>query len=122
MKKLLLISSLFLSVSNIAQAECYGTDIFSTCYDNNGNTYDVTRYGNTTEVSGYNSRTGSRWSQESTTYGNTTEMTGKDKNGNSWNQTITDYGTFIDYDGKDSQGNRFNKTCWKMPDGSLDCN
>ncbi len=121
MKKILI--ALLVTVPTLANAgsDCIGTGSYKTCYDDYGNTYDISRYGNTTEVQGRNSRTGARWSQESTTYGNVTEVTGKDKDGNRWNETIIDNGNYIDYSGRDSNGKRFYKTCRKTYNGELDC-
>lgn len=111
MKKYLIIG-LLLSLSNIANATCIGSSSYSHCYDNNGNSYDVMRMGNMTTTNGYNSNTGSSWSQTSQTYGNTTYQNGYDSNGNSWNQTIQSYGNgMTNYSGTDSDGNYFNKTC-----------
>ncbi|WP_308597902.1 hypothetical protein [uncultured Haemophilus sp.] len=96
MKKLLFATLLF-GYSNIAMSQCYGSDSYSNCYDNNGNSYSVSRYGNTTYQNGY------------------------DSNGNSWNQTITNYGNSTNYSGTDAQGNYFNKTCTTNFDGSRSC-
>lgn len=38
-------------------------------------------------MQGHNSRTGSNWSQQSTTFGNSTMHSGQDANGDSWNST-----------------------------------
>lgn len=98
MKKLLSILS-FICISSLAHAECYGSDSYQTCYDyNTGNQYNVSRYGNTTQVSGYNMNTGSSWSQNSQTIGNNTT-----------------------YSGTDSNGNSFYKNCYKNYDGSQTC-
>lgn len=111
-----------LSLSNLSFAQCYGTDSYQTCYDNNtGNQYNISRYGNTTQVDGYNANTGSSWSQTSNTYGNTTYQNGYDSNGNNWNQTIQNYGNSTTYSGIDSQGNSFYKTCTTNYDGSKNC-
>jgi putative signal peptide protein len=100
-----------LLTSSLAYAECYGSDTYKTCYDDNGNTYDVSRYGNTTYVDGYNSRTGSRWSQESQTFGNLTYTNGTASNGNSWNSTTQRIGNTVYIDGTDSHGNSFSSSC-----------
>ena len=86
-------------------------------YDyNTGNSYNVTRYGKSSSMTGYNSRTGSAWSQNSTTYGNTTYQTGRSANGNSWNQTIQRGALGTTYSGTDSRGRSYSTTC-----GSLGC-
>lgn len=71
-----------------AQAACFGSQAMSTCTDDSGNTYNVQRYGNTTQVQGSNPYTGNMWNQTNQTYGNTTYQTGNSSNGNSWNQAI----------------------------------
>ncbi|MQW55661.1 hypothetical protein [Sinorhizobium meliloti] len=87
-----LIACLTLSlISGPTFAACYGTDAFSTCNDSSGNRYTIQRYGNTTYMQGNNYRTGSRWSQNSTTYGNTTFHNGRDAEGNSWRSTTYDW-------------------------------
>ncbi|MFZ7202393.1 hypothetical protein ACLSZC_04295 [Avibacterium avium] len=120
MKKVLLTLSL-ISCVGAANAQCIGSDVMSTCYDDNGNEYTVTRYGNITDVQGYNSNTGSSWSQTSQTIGNTTYQDGIDSNGNSWNQTIQNIGNSTYYSGTDSNGNSFYKTCTTNYDGSRSC-
>jgi hypothetical protein len=67
-------------------ATCFGSGAFQTCNDNSGNSYTVQRYGNQTNMSGFNAQTGSTWSQHSMTLGNTTYHNGI-TNGNSWNMT-----------------------------------
>lgn len=75
-------------VATEAAATCVGTDSYQTCYDSqSGNNYTVQRYGNTTTMYGSNSRTGSRWSQDSYSFGNSTTHYGRDSEGNSWSQT-----------------------------------
>ena len=81
-----LVAGLFASS---ASAACYGSKSFQTCSDDSGNNYTVQRFGNSTYMQGYNSRTGSNWSQNSTTFGSTTFHNGRDKDGNSWNTTCT---------------------------------
>lgn len=100
------------NVSSFDDSNCYGSDDIYTCYDpNNGNTYEVQRLGNITEVQGSNSSTGSTWSQTTETIGNTTYTTGYDKDGNQWNQTGERIGDTYYYDGTDSDGNSFSGTC-----------
>lgn len=55
-----IISSIAISIllSTNALAQCIGGDIYSNCYDNNGNEYEIFRYGSTTEVHGRNTYTG----------------------------------------------------------------
>ena len=96
-------------LSGGVMAACTGTGAYQTCYDSNtGNSYNVQRYGNTTQMNGTNSRTGSSWNQTSQTYGNTTQHTGRASNGNSWNSTQTEIGGTTYYNGTDSNGNSFN--------------
>ncbi len=94
-------------------SNCFGSDSFYTCNDlRSGNTYQVSKYGNTTYVNGSNSTTGSTWNQTTNTYGNTSYTTGSDKDGNSWNQTTNHYGdNSYSYNGTDSDGNSFGGTC-----------
>lgn len=40
-----------------ASAACHGTGAFQNCMDNQGNTYSVQRYGNTTQMQGYTPKT-----------------------------------------------------------------
>ena len=49
--------------------------------------YSIQTIGDTTYVNGYNSRTGSNWSQESMHIGSTTYTNGRAANGNSWDMT-----------------------------------
>lgn len=74
-------------ISTQAFAACMGSGNLSTCYDSSGNNYTVNRMGNSTFMQGSNSRTGSNWSQQSTTFGNTTIHNGRDSNGDHWNTT-----------------------------------
>jgi hypothetical protein len=109
MKKALFIAiSAFAAVT--ANANCYGTGTFRTCTDVSGNSYNVQRYGNTTNMQGYNAQTGSTWTQNSQTYANTTQIQGN-TNGNSWNQTIHALPGMTIQSGTDSRGNSFNRTC-----------
>jgi hypothetical protein len=71
--------------------------------------------GNTPIMNGYDSQTGSSWSQNSTTIGNTTIHNGM-MNGNSWNSTDTQIGNMKGIYGTDSRGNSFSRTC-----GPLGC-
>ncbi|WP_218955739.1 hypothetical protein [Acinetobacter sp. YH01024] len=93
------------------RSNCTGSETMYTCVDpNNGNTYEITKYGNTTEVQG-SSLSGSTWSQTSETIGNTTYTTGYDKDGNEWNQTGEKIGDTYYYNGTDSDGNAFSGSC-----------
>ena len=100
-----------LVASSTASAECIGSGSLKTCYDDQGNTYDVQRLGDTTYVNGHNSRTGSRWSQESQRVGSSTFTNGRDADGNSWNSTSTRIGNSTITNGIDSDGNAFSQTC-----------
>lgn len=93
------------------RSNCTGSETMYTCVDpNNGNTYEITKYGNTTEVQG-SSLSGSTWSQTSETIGNTVYTTGYDKDGNEWNQTGEKIGNTYYYNGTDSDGNTFSGSC-----------
>lgn len=93
-----------------ASATCVGSGAFTTCTDTSGNSYNVQRYGNTTNMQGYNAGTGSNWTQNSQTYGNITQIQGN-TNGNSWNQTIQTMPGMTIQSGTDSRGNSFNRIC-----------
>lgn len=99
------------ALSFSAQATCIGSGSFQTCTDASGNSYNVSRYGNQTQVNGYNANTGSTWSQNSTTVGNTTFHNGQAANGNSWSGTTSTYGGMTTHSGVDSRGNSYHKTC-----------
>ena len=88
---------------NIASAACYGSYGFSSCYDSSGNSYSVYRIGNSSYMSGFNTNTGSSWSQNSTTIGGSTYHSGISSNGNPWSMTQTGNSIF----GIDSSGNFF---------------
>lgn len=107
MKKFI-IGCVVLMLSSPLIAQCLGTDSMRTCYDANGNSYQVNKIGNTTSV--YGSGTdGSSWSQHSTTVGSTTYHDGTAANGNSWNSTQTQLGGGIQsWSGTDSRGESFN--------------
>ncbi|WP_353433134.1 hypothetical protein [Polynucleobacter sp. MWH-UH23A] len=98
-------AGLFLSsAAAFANANCYGTANSYNCYDSqSGNSYNVQKYGNTTQMQGYNANTGNSWSQNSNTYGNQTYTQGTASNGNSWNQTTTPNAVY----GTDSRGNYY---------------
>lgn len=114
MRKSIAVSAALASVVfgfSTANAACYGSGSFQNCYDSSGNSYTVQRFGNTTMMNGYNSNTGSSWSQNSQTYGNTTYHNGTASNGNSWNMNEQRYGGTRFLNGTDSQGNSFSYTC-----------
>lgn len=100
-----------IALSPAAFAGCYGTGTFKTCTDNSGNTYNVQRFGNTTNVQGFNAGNGSSWNQHSTTIGNTTFHNGTSANGNSWNGTSQQIGNTVINSGVDSRGNAYRSTC-----------
>ena len=121
-KKLFLLVSIGLCVASAcAYAECFGSEHFQNCWDDNGNSYEISRFGNTTEVSGYNSHTGSRWSETATTFGHTTNIEGRSSNGNRWHEDITNYGNTTTIEGRDSYGRSFNYNCYKIG-GTVECN
>lgn len=108
---ILLLTGLFVSSAN---AGCYGSESMYNCNDaQSGNNYQVTKFGGVTSMTGNNSRTGSRWSQNSTTYGNITQQNGTSSDGSSWRQTIQKNSLTggTTYSGTDSKGNHYNKTC-----------
>lgn len=109
MKKI--ICTLLLSIPLFSHAACYGTGAFRSCTDDSGNSYTVQRYGNTTQVQGYNANTGSTWNQSSSTYGNTTQTYGTAVNGQNWNSTTIVSPGMVNQSGTDSNGRSFNKTC-----------
>lgn len=106
---------LLLSVSTTATSQCMGSNTFSTCTDNNGNNYNVQRYGNTTSVQGSNASTGSTWSQNSTTMGNMTRTTGQASNGAAWTENRTELGggNYV-VSGTNSQGQSYSHSCNKF--------
>lgn len=107
------LSVLLLSAAVPAMADnCYGTGRYRTCTDpSTGSQYTTTRYGNTSQTSGYNPTTGNQWNQTSTRYGNTTTTNGYDANGNYWNETTTRHGNTTTTNGTDSDGNYYSRTC-----------
>lgn len=93
-----------------SHASCYGTANNYNCNDVSGNSYNVQKYGNTTNMQGSNPTTGSNWSQNSQTYGNTTQIQGQ-SNGRAWNETIQTMPGMTTYSGTNSQGKPYMKTC-----------
>jgi hypothetical protein len=104
-------------MTGAANAGCIGSGSFQTCNDASGNSYTVNRFGNTTTMNGYNSQTGSTWSQNSNTVGNTTFHNGTSSDGNSWNLTDQRIGSSRNIFGTDSRGNTVNRFC-----GPYGCN
>lgn len=113
MTSVLIAVGLGLAFTGSVNAACYGSGSYQNCTDDSGNSYSVRRYGNTTQMDGYNSQTGSNWSQTSRTMGNTTYHEGIAGNGNSWNSTERRSGSNTYIQGTDAQGNYFSKTCNK---------
>ena len=101
---------LLLASHTLAGAACYGSANNYTCNDASGNSYNVQKYGNTTNMQGYNASTGSNWSQNSQTYGNTTQIQGQ-SNGRPWNETIQTMPGMTTYSGTNSHGQPYMKTC-----------
>ena len=114
MKKL--VAAILLFTPAIAGASCVGSGSLQTCFDDSGNSYTVNRLGNQTIVSGYNSRTGNSWSQNSTHIGNSTYTNGIDADGNSWNSTSTRVGNTVIQSGTDSDGNSFSNSYYDSYD------
>lgn len=111
MKKIILATAALL-ISFSAFSQCIGTKEMSTCFDNNGNTYQVNRMGNSTYVQGHNSQTGTSWSQQTQTFGNQTTTTGRAANGQTWTQNRTDFGGGnYSVSGRNSQGQNYQQTC-----------
>lgn len=110
MKRLFFAAAL-VAMSISANAACVGSGAFQTCTDASGNTYNIQRYGNTTNVQGYNAQNGSNWSQSSTTYGSTTQTHGTAANGSPWNSTTIANPGMTQQFGTDSQGRSFQRTC-----------
>lgn len=106
MKKWILALGL-VAAAGMAQASCIGSSSFSSCTDDRGNNYDVSRFGNTTYVQGRNSGTGSTWSQTSQSVGSTTFHSGTASDGRSWSGTTQSSGGTNYYSGTDSRGNSY---------------
>ncbi len=110
-KTTVLIGCFSLLVTFSASARCMGTGAYSHCYDDYGNEYDVQRMGGMTQVNGYNTRTGTSWTENTYDVGNTTIVNGRSSDGNSWDETIMHMGNSTLYQGTDSRGNSFSKYC-----------
>ncbi len=113
MKVALFLSTALVSIIAVeSHAACYGSGAYKNCYDaETGNSYNVRRLGNTTYLDGYNSNTGSNWSQTSRNSGNTTYHNGYDSDGNSWSIQERQIGNMRSISGFDSDGNYVSKTC-----------
>lgn len=90
-------------VASQASAGCFGTSNFYSCYDNSGNSYSISKFGNSTYMTGSNSRTGSSWSQNTSRIGGYSFTNGTSANGRSWSSTSSGLGTY----GFSSAGNSF---------------
>lgn len=108
--KTIVASLALMLASALSHAACYGSGSSYHCTDASGNSYNVQKYGNTTQVQGSNSSTGSTWNQTSQTYGNTTQIQGN-SNGRSWNETIQASPGMTTYSGTNSNGQFYQKTC-----------
>jgi hypothetical protein len=110
MKRLLTFASILLVTSN-AFAVCTGSGSYRYCSDENGNSYNVQRIGNSTYMNAHNTNTGSNWSQHSQTVGHTTYHNGTAADGNSWQTTTTTIGSTRYINGTDSRGSVVSHTC-----------
>lgn len=113
MKKLILF--LIISATTLttnANSNCFGSENLYTCTDpKTGNSHQISKLGNTTQVNSYNSRTGTTWSQNTQTYGNQSYTTGRDQHGNSWQHNTNQIGNSQYYNGNDSKGNSYSGNC-----------
>lgn len=103
MKSIFLAALALVTLAVPASAACYGSGSFSSCSDSSGNSYTINRMGNSTYMNGFNSNTGSTWSQNSRRMGNSTYTNGFDSQGRSWNSTTSQFGTY----GTDTRGKSF---------------
>ncbi len=102
------VSAAAMAFSTTASATRSTTDSLQACYDaSSGNSYQVQRYGNTTQMNGYKAETASSCNRTSHSIGNTTFHTGTSADGNSWNSTQQEIGVTTFYNGADSQANSF---------------
>lgn len=108
MKKM--IATLCLLYAASANAQCFGTGNYRSCYDPaTGNQYNTIRFGGTSITNGSNAVTGSTWSQTTNRIGGTTSITnGIDSDGRSWSQTINRVGDTTYQHGTDATGKPFN--------------
>lgn len=116
MKKILAIAVILFAPTVFAypnnNPNCFGSETNYTCRDNStGNTYNVSKYGNTTSVQANNYRTGESWSQNTQNYGNQSYTNGRDKDGNTWRHSTNQIGNTQFYNGSDSNGNTYNGSC-----------
>ena len=103
--KTLFLAAALLAASFSSHADCFGTDIYRTCYDSrSGNSYTIHQTGSTTYINGHNDRTGSSWSETSQEVGNTTYHNGTAANGRSWHGTSQRVGNTIYDSGVNSRG------------------
>lgn len=68
---------LLLTASTVAGAACFGSANNYTCNDSSGNSYNVQKYGNMTNMQGYNASTGSNCTQNSQKYAMTAYIHGQ---------------------------------------------
>lgn len=108
--KLLIFAFITFIVVTTAKASCIGSSNLYSCRDTTGNQYNVQKFGNSTNMQGYNAATGSSWTQNSQSFGNTTQIQGN-TNGRAWNQTIQTLPGMTIQSGTDSRGNSFTRTC-----------
>jgi hypothetical protein len=111
--KTIICAALALIASSVyAQVNCVGSDAFKTCTDmRTGNTYQVNRMGNMTNVYGSNPN-GSQWSQQSQQIGNMNITNGIDARGRAWNETQQTFGNgTVIRSGTDGAGRPFYQTC-----------
>lgn len=93
-----------------ASAQCVGTDSFYTCSDSSGNTYSVSKYGDTTSVTGSNPN-GSSWSQNTQSFGGSSYTNGTAADGSAWSSNTTNFASGTMTTGTDSRGNSFSSYC-----------
>ena len=109
LKKIFLLGLFFASTTVWANPQnnpnCFGTSASYTCRDNStGNTYNVNKFGNTTQVQANNYQTGSSWSQSTQNYGDQSNTTGRNKNGSTWQHNTNQVGNTQYYNGNNSSG------------------
>jgi hypothetical protein len=110
--RFLLSAAALVCITAQAQVQCVGSGAFRTCTDlQNGNTYNVQKFGNTTTMQGSNPN-GSQWSQTSQSIGNMNITNGTAANGQRWNETqINMGGGMVTRYGTDANGRPFMQTC-----------
>ena len=109
MKKLF-IAAVLAATPFAAEAACIGSGNLRSCFDSYGNSYTVTRLGNSTYMNGTNAY-GDSWSQNSHRFVNSTITSGVDVDGNSWNMQQHSLSGFSTYSGTDSNSNSFSGSC-----------